>query len=180
MSHDTRMIAHAHTGQRNSDGAAQVSAELEALLDGADLKAEDRVLLTPGEYHAYCEKAKLMPFYRFGGVVKLVLHFMVYAHTSTLLSHESLGRLEMILAVPFRIDRETKKVVRSKVSRRSRVFKAYRVAVGDKPSGRPDRISFREFEGKLFRVTVGTVTPSEDRHGEAPYSVVRELLERLA
>ncbi len=177
---DSFARARRHTAKGASYGAEGVQDELEALLDGADLKAEDRVLFKPGEYNGYCEKAKLMPFYRFGGVVKLVLHFQVYALDAVQTPENCLGRLEMIMPTPYRIDRETKRVRREEVSRRSRVFQAYRVAVRDDLGLRPGRIAFRKFEGKLYRVVVGTVTPRENRPGEAPYSVVRDLLERLA
>lgn len=177
---DTFTRAHANTGQRDGDGAATLDAQLEALLDGVvELKDDTRMFLDPGEYLGLCVKAKFFPFYKFHGVVKLILQFCIYGLTSTMLRpEEKLGQLEMLIATPFRIDSKSKKIIRRAVSPRSKLAKAYRLVMGSEGKTRTDRMSFRMFEKKLFRVQVGTVTPLDA--SDAPYSVVRELVQRLA
>ena len=124
-----------------------------------------------------------MPFFKVGGVYRLVLSFQIFTIKEGLASDQLLARLNMILPVPFRYDKKAKKVIKTKLSRRSRVFENYVVAMNGEEPKRLDRLSFRVFTGKFYRVRVDSALPrfhgGEEKPSAFAYSVVKELLQVL-
>ena len=164
--------------------SSTLDPQQEVLDEEFEVKGQQWPQIQKGEYVGYCYNARFVVLFKFGASGRVFLDFKVYkTHDSFIAGEEPLALLYYVATVPGEWDKKAKKFIKEPVSRSSRLYRAYVVACGHE--ARPDRLSLKTFKRKLFLVQVREVKPKTNEDGTRtgplePYSVVDELLKRLA